>query len=214
MRAWSSNTRLILPIALIAIVFAGILASRAGATRVNAASSQQPVIPPEEGGPSVRPSPRTTPPAKAETRCRSSKRSHRARVRAIKRCKARAKAKAKKTAPKASTTPPASSGSGNVGSVGQTGSGSPAQPSSGVTGLVACAGVPAAGATIEASSGTPGQPSAALAAVTGADGSYVWSLAPGSWSITASAGGCRPATQTVTVSAGTVTRLDFKLDPA
>ncbi len=84
----------------------------------------------------------------------------------------------------------------------------------GVFGRVTTAGTgsPVAGAAVEASS--PSQPSALVAAVTDADGRYVWPLAPGTWEVSVSAAGHRPATRSVVVGPGPMMAVDVALERA
>jgi hypothetical protein len=53
-----------------------------------------------------------------------------------------------------------------------------------------------------------------LAGVTDGDGRYVWQLADGTWDITVSAPGFRPATTMVVVRSGAAVRADLVLEPA
>jgi hypothetical protein len=87
---------------------------------------------------------------------------------------------------------------------------------SGVSGRVtsAAGGGPVAGAAVEVAARDPQRPSPALAGVTDGDGRYVWQLADGTWDITVSAPGFRPATTMVVVRSGAAVRADLVLEPA
>jgi len=75
-------------------------------------------------------------------------------------------------------------------------------------------GRPIAGAFVQAASlETPSPPIPDLAILTQADGRYQWALLPGTYALTVSAEGYRPATQPVTIPPGRVVTQDVTLTP-
>lgn len=85
---------------------------------------------------------------------------------------------------------------------------------SGVQGTVTDpSGAPVAAATISRVSLDDVGPVTQEAAVTGPDGHWAWSLRPGTWDLTASAPGYRPATGRVVVAVGERATLDLVLFP-
>ncbi|MGH8899200.1 MAG: carboxypeptidase regulatory-like domain-containing protein [Egibacteraceae bacterium] len=91
----------------------------------------------------------------------------------------------------------------------------PVQTKSGISGRITASagGRPIEGAVIAVTSqDRPPQPTPLIAAVTDREGRYSWSLPPGIWDITASAGGYGSATQRVVIRERSVHHLDFTLE--
>lgn len=79
--------------------------------------------------------------------------------------------------------------------------------------VVALGGAPVAGAGVARRPIDPHRPITLQAAVTDADGRYVWTLAPGVWEIEISAAGYLPVRQRVSVTERRWETLNFILQP-
>jgi hypothetical protein len=79
--------------------------------------------------------------------------------------------------------------------------------------VVALDGAPVAGAEVERRPIDPHRPITLQAAMTDADGWYMWTLAPGVWEIEISAAGYLPARQRVSVTERRWETLNFVLQP-
>ncbi|XVU27697.1 carboxypeptidase-like regulatory domain-containing protein [Actinoplanes sp. CA-054009] len=75
------------------------------------------------------------------------------------------------------------------------------------------AGAPLPGAAVGRKPIDPVRPINLQAAVTGADGRYVWPLEPGVWELSFTADGYRPATERVTITANRWQETDVQLRP-
>jgi hypothetical protein len=79
--------------------------------------------------------------------------------------------------------------------------------------VVALDGAPVAGAEVERRPIDPHRPITLQAAMTDADGWYMWTLAPGVWEIEISAAGYLPARQRISVTERRWETLNFVLQP-
>lgn len=116
----------------------------------------------------------------------------------------------------ASTGPPSSPptiGSGGTTPLNPTGQAATPE-TEGIRGrVIALGGAPVAGAAVARRPIDPHRPITLQAAVTDADGLYMWTLAPGVWEIEISAPGYLPARQRVSVTERRWETLDFILQP-